>query len=394
MATADVSDVNRDGWRVVGAAFVVAVFGWGVGFYGPGIYLAALHQAHGWPISTISLAITAHYLVSAVLITSLPDAYRRFGIARITVGGAVFAAIGAVAWTNAQQAWQLVPALLLSGIGWSAMSGAALNAMVAPWFERDRSKAISMAFNGASIGGLLFAPLWSALIAGIGLSSTGFVIAAATVVIVVPFAWRFLRRAPLVGVAKAEPPLPRRVLLRQPGFVTISVAFALGLFAQIGLFAHLIARLEPDFGKGIAALAISLATLCAVLGRSLLGWLLRERDRRFAAAANFLMQAAGSLLLAFGNGMLPLAMGCILFGLGVGNLTSLPPLIAQREFRPADVGTVVALVTAVNQAVFAFAPAIFGGLRDFTGSYAVAFSAAAAIQIVAAAIVTRRRQFF
>ena len=79
------------------------------------------------------------------------------------------------------------------------------------------------------------------------------------------------------------------------------------------------------------------------------------------------MQAVGSLLLAFGEGMAPLAAGCVLFGLGVGNLTSLPPLIAQREFRPADVGTVVALVTAINQAVFAFAPAIFGWLRDLDG---------------------------
>ena len=50
-------------------------------------------------------------------------------------------------------------------------------------------------------------------------------------------------------------------------------------------------------------MAISLVTLCAVLGRTLLGWLLGERDRRLAAAANLLMQAAGSLLLAFGEGM-------------------------------------------------------------------------------------------
>ena len=126
--------------------------------------------------------------------------------------------------------------------------------------------------------------------------------------------------------------------------MTMSVAFALGLFAQIGLFAHLIARLEPAFGAALAAMAISLVTLCAVLGRTLMGWLLGEHDRRLAAAANLLMQAAGSLLLAFGEGMAPLALGCVLFGLGVGNLTSLPPLIAQREFRPADVGTVVALV--------------------------------------------------
>lgn len=89
-----------------------------------------------------------------------------------------------------------------------------------------------------------------------------------------------------------------------------------------------------------------------------------------------------------------LAVGCVLFGLGVGNLVSLPPLIAQREFRPADVGTVVALVTATNQAVFAFAPAIYGGLRDFTGGYLVAFLTGAAIQVVAAITVTSRSRFF
>lgn len=385
MATAGVSgSIDRAGWRVVWVAFVLAVFGWGIGFYGPAVYLPTLHRTRGWPIATISAAITAHYLVSALLITRLPDAYRRFGVGRVTLAGAVLAGCGALAWTSAQQAWQLVPALLLSGAGWSAMSGAALNAMVAPWFERDRPKAISMAFNGASVGGVIFVPLWTALIAVGGLQIAGLVMAGATVAIVCPLAWRFLRGGPPVVAAAAQAPSLRRTLVRQLGFVTISAAFALGLFAQIGLFAHLIARLEPAFGAALAATAISLVTLCAVLGRFGLGWLLGERDRRLMGAANLLMQAAGSLLLAFGEGMAPLAAGFVLFGLGVGNLTSLPPLIAQQEFRPADVGTVVALVTAINQAVFAFAPALFGWLHDFAGNYFVAFLLAAAIQAVAA----------
>jgi cyanate permease len=105
------------------------------------------------------------------------------------------------------------------------------------------------------------------------------------------------------------------------------------------------------------------------------------------------MQAVGSLFLAFGNGIAPLAAGCILFGLGVGNLTSLPPLIAQREFRSADVGTVVALVIAINQAVFAFAPVIFGWLHDFTASYVAAFLVAAGIQVAAAAVLALGRRF-
>jgi predicted MFS family arabinose efflux permease len=380
------------GRRVVWTAFVVAVFGWGVGFYGPGVYLAALHRSHGWPIATISLVITAHFLVSAVLITALPDVYRRFGPACVTMGAAACTAAGAIVWTNAQQIWQLVPALLLSGAGWSAMSGAALNIIVAPWFDRDRPKAINMAFNGASVGGLLFTPLWTLLIAQVDLASAGLTVAVATVAVVCPLAWGVLRRAPPAVATKVPPPVSRRALLGQPRFMTMSAAFALGLFVQIGLFAHLISRLEPAFGAAIAALAISLATLCAVLGRTVMGWLLGDHDRRLAAALNLLMQASGTLLLAVGEGVAPLALGCVLFGLGVGNLTSLPPLIAQREFRPADVGVVVALVTAINQAVFASAPAIFGALRDATGTYVEVFLAGAALQAVAAGIVVLGRR--
>src|SRR6185437_14513453 len=57
------------GWRVVAAAFVFAVFAWGVAFYGPSVFLHALHQSRDWPISLISAAITAHFLLSALMVT-------------------------------------------------------------------------------------------------------------------------------------------------------------------------------------------------------------------------------------------------------------------------------------------------------------------------------------
>ena len=143
---------------------------------------------------------------------------------------------------------------------------------------------------------------------------------------------------------------------------------------------------------GGAAAAVSLTTICAVLGRTLLGWCIGERDRRVAAASNFVIQAIGVLLLSFGSGLGVLVLGCVLFGLGVGNLISLPPLIAQREFQRADVGTVVALVTAINQAVFALAPVAFGVLRDASDSYSAPFALAAGAQTVAAIIVLKGKR--
>jgi hypothetical protein len=43
------------GWRVVGAAFVLAVFGWGLGFYGPPVFLSVLRETKGWPLPVISM---------------------------------------------------------------------------------------------------------------------------------------------------------------------------------------------------------------------------------------------------------------------------------------------------------------------------------------------------
>lgn len=49
------------GWLVVAAAFLVAFFGFGLGFYGPGLYLWELEARHGWPIAELAPAITVYY---------------------------------------------------------------------------------------------------------------------------------------------------------------------------------------------------------------------------------------------------------------------------------------------------------------------------------------------
>jgi cyanate permease len=81
----------------------------------------------------------------------------------------------------------------------------------------------------------------------------------------------------------------------------------------------------------------------------------------------------------------------VLFGLGVGNVISLPALIAQVEFERIDVPRVVALVTAINQALFAFAPGVFGVLRDLMGNYTLPIAFAAALQLAAALLVLSGR---
>ena len=62
------TSARYDGWRVVAVCFLVATFGWGLGFYGQSVYLAELHRLHGWPASLISSATTFFYLFGALLV--------------------------------------------------------------------------------------------------------------------------------------------------------------------------------------------------------------------------------------------------------------------------------------------------------------------------------------
>lgn len=387
------------GWSVAWAAFTIAVFAWGIGFYGPSVFLQTLHESHGWSISQISMAITAHFLLSAIIIAYLPEIHRRLGIAKTTFLGAVLTAAGLILWSNSREPWQLFVAAIPSATGWAMTSGAALNSIVSKWFDRDRPMAIALAFNGASVGGVLFVPIWIYLIRSIGFPSAALLVGGCMVAVVAYLCVTFLTKSPdemgLVpdGDASHQParkPKPRRSrteIVRTARFITISVAFSLGLFAQIGLLAHLVARLTPAVGIEYAGLLVSLATVCAVIGRIVAGKWIGEHDRRFAAAINFAVQIGGVLLLTFSSRSVGLTLGCVLFGLGIGNLTSFPPLIVQKEFDREDVVTAVALIIAINQGVFAFAPAIIGALRDTTANYQLPFALIAVVQLLAGMII-------
>ncbi|WP_316180216.1 MFS transporter [Bradyrhizobium sp. SZCCHNRI1009] len=392
------------GWSVAWAAFTLAVLAWGIGFYGPSVFLPTLHSSRGWSISEISAAITFHFVLSALLVAYLPDIHRRIGIAGTTLGGALLMAIGLIGWSRSWEPWQLFLAAIPSAGGWAATSGAALNAIVARWFERDRPKAMSLAFNGASVGGGLFVPLWLFLIDWLGFQTAALAVSIVALGVMGWISIRYFRLSPTslglspdgngvpTVVAKPTTRLSHSSIIRMPGFLTLSAAFALGLFAQIGLLSHLVSRLTPDVGATTAGLLLSLATACAVIGRTLTGWWIGDHDRRIAAAINFAVQTVGVLLLIFGNGWIVLTFGCVIFGFGIGNLTTLPPLIAQKEFDRKDVVAVVALIVAINQAVFAFAPAIVGALRDATSGYGTAFGIVACIQLLAAMVVLLGRK--
>ena len=92
-------------------------------------------------------------------------------------------------------------------------------------------------------------------------------------------------------------------------------------------------------------------------------------------------------MLAAGDNVPLLLLGVVLFGAGIGNATSLPPLIAQVEFAKDDVPRVVSLIISISQATYAFAPAAFGLIREFAPQLGAPSVGAAPWVFIAAALI-------
>jgi MFS family permease len=176
-------------------------------------------------------------------------------------------------------------------------------------------------------------------------------------------------------------------LLRSSVFISISVPFALGLTAQVGFLTHQIGFLSPTIGTVAAGWAVSLTTFAAVLGRVVTGYLADRFDRRVVACVNFIVQMFGMAILATATAPAMLYLGCALFGLGVGNTTSLPGLLVQQEFPKQQFARIVSLVVAINQFSFAFGPSLLGQLEHAEGNYSAGLLVCLSMEALAALIV-------
>ncbi|MEA2897678.1 MAG: hypothetical protein QOJ84_3293 [Bradyrhizobium sp.] len=396
-APIDETSIRYDGWRIVAVCFLVATFGWAFGFYGQSVYVAELHRIHGWPTSLISTATTFFYLFGALLVAFVSEPIRAFGPRNCLLAGVLVMASAAALVGQVTAPWQLYAVNALLAFGWAGTSLGIITNTLGLWFDQKRGMAISLALNGASFGGIIGVPLMVAAIGSFEFSGAMIVAAVAMVVLLVPVILILVGRPPdrvsIAVASTADAPSASRIrarAFRDTAFLSVSIAFALVLFAQVGFIVHLISFLDPVIGRERAAIAVALMTAMAVVGRVLFSTVIDRLNQRLASAISFVSQAVALTVIINLQNDIALMAACALFGFSVGNLITLPALIVQREFDPRSFGVLVSLITAINQITYAFGPGIIGLLRDASGSYALPFYGCIGLQLAAAALIMVR----
>jgi MFS family permease len=397
----DETSIRYAGWRVVLACFLVALFIFGFGLYGHGVYVAELQRLHGWPAALISSASSLTFLLSSILATFTSEIIARIGSKHLVLLGIAALSASTILLAFATNPWQLYVAFIFMSLGWNGMGVVVISTIVSSWFVHRKGLALSIAFNGASCGGVVVAPLLLLLVGKIGFSAAMLTATTIMVVVLIPVVLAWIGpRQPSIDLAErrtqyssapqtpdAQKNMTRMTIMRRLAFWTISAPFGLALVAQIGFIVHQIALLEPKVGRPGAGFAVALTTSMAVIGRLCLGMVVDRLNPRLVTAVSLVSQAAALLAITQTDNATALFAACSVFGFTIGNLITLPPLIIHREFNAADFTMVMGLVTALSGIVGALGPGLVGLVRSLSGGYTIALTLCIVLELIAAVLV-------
>ena len=392
------------GWWIVGACFVIASIAWSLGLFGASVYLHAVSKTRGWPIGLISTAITCFYLVSAFSAPFVGTVINRFGPRVVVRGGAICLACSVASIGQVTAIWQIYLSFLVLGCGWASLSSTALSTIVAPWFNRHQGRAISTALMGASIGGIAGVPLLLLAIEQLGLVNATLTAAAVCLAVLLPLSFVLRLRPQDMGLlpdgvaaltladTAAERTWTRIEAARTGAFRSVMLAFGIAFLVQVGFLTHHVAYLVPALGSGGASMVVAGTAVAAFIGRILLARYVDSVDPRTVACVVLCVGATALAVLSFVQAPFMIVAGSLIYGLTVGNVTTLPSIVVRREFGAPSFGAVYGLAALAIGLCAAIGPSFYGTLFELSGGYSVPMGLAALLNTGAAVIILRGRR--
>ena len=316
------------GWWIVLSTSIICGLGYGTWLYSFGVFFKPMMAEFGWSRAMTAGAYSLRSIQGGIASPVLGWVIDKYGGRVVIIGGAIVSGLGFVLmyFVNSLWSFYLINGVILS-IGMGAMLYLSAFTVIAKWFVRRLSLALSLMSVGAGVGGLICAPASALLISHFGWRMAFVVTGLVIWAVALPLAL-VIRNSPaekglLMDGDEPSPDRPsacgpdgpsedspaqmdftlRQALLSRPFWLLVGGFFFQGM-AQSVVVVHAIPALT-DAGLPLALAAFSLGLVMAVsiIGRLLFGYLGDRVEKRILFMICYAMVSAGTLVLMVAHTM-------------------------------------------------------------------------------------------
>lgn len=375
MNKSDIHD-SRYSWFRLAITLTIAMVA-NVGMWAIVVIMPSVEAEFGASRAVASLPYTlmmVGFAFGNLLIGRIVD---RFGVTLALNGAVVVIVFGYLLSMWAPSMTTLSMTHLLLGLG-CAVGFGPLIADISHWFLRRRGIAVALVASGNYLSGAIWPNLLTGMLAESGWRQVYLTLAIITVVALVPLSMLLRRKIPLTAHVTAD--ASSALNTRNAGLSPRNLQYLLGL-AGIGCCVamampqvHIVAYcVGLGFGPAVGAEMLSLMLLGGVISRLISGMFADQFGGVRTVLVGTVLQCIALFLFLPYDGMVPLYLISLTFGLSQGGIVPGYALIV-REYMPAkEAGARVGFVLMMTILGMALGGWMTGWIYDMTGSYQAAF---------------------
>lgn len=363
----------------------------GFALYGLPFFYDFMTKEYGWSRAVVTSGNAVGKLVVAPLFGFLAGwLIDRYGPRSLMMTGAFMTGTALIGLSFADSLPMFYSFYVLNALGYVFGGPLPSQVLISRWFDKNRGKAMGIAYLGIGTGGAVVPLLAAGLEKNLGWNMALMTIGVLVILIAFPMAF-FIRdsKKNQQEKAKAETMVPIKTILRNPNFYLLAFGSMCSIGAVGGIAQHLKLYLRDlSFTQTEAAHVMSFVLLSSLAGRVLMGFLADLINRKYVMILIYMIVALAIPLLLMPEFPGRIYIFAVIFGIGLGGDYMIIPLMAGDLFGVRALGRTMGIILVADGIAEALFPMLVGAFYDASKSYTTGFIVLIVLATLGAVIVS------
>lgn len=364
----------------------------GFAYYGLPFFFDFMTKEFGWSRTIV----TSGNAVGKLLVGPLFGFFAgwlidRYGPRSLMMTGAVFMGMALIGLSFSSSLPKFYLFYVFNALGYVLGGPLPCQVLISRWFDKNRGKAMGIAYLGIGTGGALVPLISTTLERNFGWHMALGVLGVLVILIAFPMAF-FIKdpKQKIHEKTTSETMVPIKTILRNRNFYLLALGSmcAIGVVGGIGQHLKLYLR-DLDFTQSQAANVMSFVLLSSLVGRVLMGFLADLISRKYVMILIYMIVACAIPLLLIPDFPGKIYLFAVIFGIGLGGDYMIIPLMAGDLFGVKALGRTMGIILVADGIAESTFPMLVGALyNEASKSYATGFIVLICVALLGAVIVS------